>query len=79
MRSRISVGLTRRPSIATIRSPGRRPISAAGRPDCTWSTAPVTGPPAIPERIAKRTTASARFVPGPAAITVTFRQVRCRQ
>ena len=79
MRSRISVGVTGRPSIATILSPGRKPICAAGRPDCTSSTAPVTGPPAIIERMVKRRTARARFVPGPAAITVTLRHVRCRQ
>src|SRR5919109_839667 len=67
MRSRIWVGLTLRPSIATMRSPAWRPTFAAGVSDCTWPTFPVSLPPESMNRIVKSTRASRRFVLEPAA------------
>ena len=73
------------PLIATIRSPGRRPICAAGvgRPGLisrsTWSTVVVARPGPRMSSSANMRMAKTRLMPGPAPITAIFFQVRWRQ
>ena len=75
-----SSGSARFPSTATIRSPGARPIAAAGDPGWTSSTDRETsdGTPSM-KTIARATMAKTKFVAGPARMTAMRLEVGARQ
>ena len=85
MSSNIFDASTGVPLIATMRSPGRRPICAAGVgwpgliSRSTWSTVVVARPGPKTSSRANINMAKSRLIPGPAPITAIFFQVRWRQ